>query len=420
MATLTTAAAPARKTVRPFHLVAAAVMLLTLPLLVYYLWVCVQFHRGTLVWPSWFDAQRIPGPTFAAVVMFGAWLLLQTLLQIFAPGPIKLGTPLANGTRLSYRMNGWFSFWFTLGLLALVCGLGWLPAALVYDHFGPLLTTVNLAAYSFSGYLFLYGLLFPVGERTTGNAVYDYFLGTALNPRIGTFDFKFFCESRPGLIGWVVVNLSLAAAQVRLLGYLSTPMILVQAFQFLYVADYFWHEEAILTTWDIKHENFGWMLCWGDLVWVPFTYTLQAFYLIHNAHELPAWGIAGLVALNLLGYGIFRGANIQKHRFRSNPEGLVWGRPPEFIATSRGTLLLTSGWWGIARHMNYLGDLIMALAWCLPCLFGSPLPYFYFVYFTILLVHRQRRDDATCREKYGPDWEKYCTKVRWRILPGVY
>ena len=33
--------------------------------------------------------------------------------------------------------------------------------------------------------------------------MYDFFKGRELNPRIGTFDLKFFCEMRPGLIGWV-------------------------------------------------------------------------------------------------------------------------------------------------------------------------------------------------------------------------
>lgn len=36
-----------------------------------------------------------------------------------------------------------------------------------------------------------------------GNPVYDFFLGRELNPRICSFDFKYFCELRPGLIGWV-------------------------------------------------------------------------------------------------------------------------------------------------------------------------------------------------------------------------
>jgi protein-S-isoprenylcysteine O-methyltransferase Ste14 len=197
-------------------------------------------------------------------------------------------------------------------------------------------------------------------------------------------------------------------------------MLLVNAFQFFYVADYFFHEEAILTTWDIRHERFGWMLCWGCLVWVPFTFSIQAYYLVTHAHDLPAAATAGIVALNLVGYAVFRSANLQKHRFRRDPSRPVWGRPPEYIRTGSGALLLTSGWWGLARHFNYFGDLLMGLAWCLPAGFAHPLPYFYIVYFLILLIHRERRDHAMCRQKYGRDWEAYCRKVRWRIVPGLY
>lgn len=39
----------------------------------------------------------------------------------------------------------------------------------------------------------------------------------------------------------------------------------------------------------------------------------------------------------------------------------------ETIPTATGRQLLVSGWWGMVRHPNYLGDLIMALAWSLPC-----------------------------------------------------
>ncbi len=162
------------------------------------------------------------------------------------------------------------------------------------------------------------------------------------------------------------------------------------------------------------------MLCWGDLVWVPFTYSLQGHYLVHNMHDLSMPAAIGIVMLNMLGYVIFRGANIQKHRFRKNPLSKVWGKSPEYIRTANGPLLLTSGWWGVARHSNYFGDLLMALAWCLPAGFDHPLPYFYLVYFTILLVHREWRDNSRCLEKYGKDWTAYCQKVRWRIVPGVY
>jgi hypothetical protein len=63
--------------------------------------------------------------------------------------------------------------------------------------------------------------------------------------------------------------------------------------------------QAILVSWDIKHENFGWMSCWGDLVWLLFTYTIQAQYLMQRTDDLPWWGAIGIVVLNVTGYIIF-------------------------------------------------------------------------------------------------------------------
>ena len=45
------------------------------------------------------------------------------------------------------------------------------------------------------------------------------------------------------------------------------------------------------------------------------------------------------------------------------------------------------------------GDLIMGLTWCLPTGFGTPITYFYVIYFAVLLIHRQRRDDEACKKK---------------------
>ena len=43
-------------------------------------------------------------------------------------------------------------------------------------------------------------------------AVYDFFMGRELNPRVGagSFDLKEFCELYPGLIAWVMLNLGCA------------------------------------------------------------------------------------------------------------------------------------------------------------------------------------------------------------------
>lgn len=56
----------------------------------------------------------------------------------------------------------------------------------------------------------------------------------------------------------------------------------VCAFHLIYVIDALWYEPAILTTMDITTDGFGFMLAFGDIAWVPFTYCLQARYLADN------------------------------------------------------------------------------------------------------------------------------------------
>lgn len=60
-------------------------------------------------------------------------------------------------------------------------------------------------------------------------------------------------------------------------------MVLINAFQLLYVLDGLWYEPSILSTMDITSEGFGYMLAFGDLVWVPFTYCIQAKYIAEHA-----------------------------------------------------------------------------------------------------------------------------------------
>ena len=71
--------------------------------------------------------------------------------------------------------------------------------------------------------------------------------------------------------------------------------------------------------------------------------------------------MAGILALQTVGYIIFRGSNSQKNQFRSDPEHPSVRRL-QSLPTARGTRLLISGWWGVARHINYFGDWLMACA----------------------------------------------------------
>lgn len=386
--------------------------------------------------PSCSDPQTV---VFCAFVVL-SWFGFQVVLERILPVEIVLGAPLPDGSgkRLPYRINGHLAFWVTLLLLNVgwprwvevhtasedtsVLVFGRAPLTWLYDNHSTLAFVTILWTILLSTYMYLrsfrQGLLLAAGGNS-GNPLYDFFMGRELNPRWGAFDWKEFCELRPGLIGWMILNMAMMLKQHERLGYVTGSMILINIFQGLYVWDALYQERAILTTMDITTDGFGFMLVFGDLAWVPFTYSLQARFLVDHDPHLHWSMLAAIVVVNILGFLIFRGANGQKDAFRRDPNS------PEvshlsFLQTKRGTKLLTSGWWGLARKINYTGDWIMGLSWCMVCGFESIVPYYYAIYFAILLVHRSIRDDHMCQEKYGEDWDKYKSIVPYRFIPGLF
>jgi Delta14-sterol reductase len=151
----------------------------------------------------------------------------------------------------------------------------------------------------------------------------QFFIGRELNPSIGSLDIKSFNELRPGLILWALIDISMACEQaVRRGGTITDSMGLVLLFQMIYVVDGLYNEPAILTTMDITTDGFGFMLAVGDLLWVPFVYSLQARYLVFNQVELGPMYTALILLVNFTGYWIFRDANGEKNDFRNgrNPK----------------------------------------------------------------------------------------------------
>lgn len=71
----------------------------------------------------------------------------------------------------------------------------------------------------------------------SGNILYDFFIGRELNPRISSFDLKFFCEVRPGLIGWIMLDLCFVIYSYKTMESIPASLILVTACHFWYVAD---------------------------------------------------------------------------------------------------------------------------------------------------------------------------------------
>ncbi|XP_028916424.1 delta(14)-sterol reductase TM7SF2 isoform X1 [Ornithorhynchus anatinus] len=401
----------------------SALLLLLLPATLFHLLLtCRSGPCSLLSLPAPLPAPHAFWSPRALLLLLG-WLGLQAALYLLPLGPVAEGTRLPDHTRLRYPVNGFRALGATAALVGAGLAAG-LPLDALVDLLLPLASAAALTAAALSVFLYLKArrappcALAPGGN--TGHPLYDFFLGRELNPRVGAFDLKYFCELRPGLMGWALLNLALLLREAELRGGRpSLAMGLVNAFQLLYVADALWHEEAVLTAVDVTHDGFGFMLAFGDLAWVPFTYSLQAQFLLGHPQPLGLPAACAICLLDAIGYYIFRGANSQKNIFRRDPtDPRVAGL--QTIPTATGRRLLVSGWWGLVRHPNYLGDLIMALAWSLPCGVTHLLPYFYVLYFTALLVHREARDERQCLRKYGLAWRDYCRRVPYRILPYVY
>ena len=96
-------------------------------------------------------------------------------------------------------------------------------------------------------------------------------------------------------------------------------------------------EPALCNTLDIYYDRFGFMLAFGDLVWVPATYIFICYKILLHNPDMPMWAAVLLVILNTVGYILFRGTNYQKHLYRTYPEEYE-GRTTGFYRSIKASL----------------------------------------------------------------------------------
>ena len=331
------------------------------------------------------------------------------------PGRMEKGAALACGSQKTYKLNGLILLLTVIGVVAVASVAGF-SLAYIPRHVLAAFLVANGFAVSLSF------LLCAVGRRSATETCSNpsgilraLYYGVERNPTWFGVDLKFF-SYRPSLIGLGLFNASFAFLQYERYGFLTAEMMVYQLLYFGYIANYFQFEYGMIFTWDIIEERFGGMLVWGDYVYVPFFYSLPGWYLVDRLTPLPPTALAGIVALYLAGFWLFRGANEQKHAFRRNPSKAIWGEPPRVV----GDRLLASGFWGVGRKLNYTGELMMYCSWTLLCGAVSWVPFLLPVALATLFVHRAFRDDRRCRAKYGAVWDEYCKIARFRMIPFLY
>ncbi|CAO3663395.1 hypothetical protein G6F70_005688 [Rhizopus microsporus] len=429
-------------------------MMLGFPCLMYYFWVCLEYYQGSLITPSSFTKEGIvefvadivskvkmgAAPTPIAIKIYMGFVLYSFLCAYLLPGPVVEGLPLPSlkGGKLKYLCNG-LAFWYlTMALSAVLHVTGVFRLTAIIENFGSIMTVAIIWGFTMSILVFLSAVITGKQHRMSGNVIYDFFMGAPLNPRIGHVDLKMWAETR---VPWPVlfyISVSCALKQYEATGSVTAPVAFMVLAHWLYCNACQKGEECIPTSWDIFYEKDGFMLIFWNMAGVPFTYCYAPIYLLKSElikgvriqHSLPV--TIALFIILLFAYYFFDTGNAQKNRFRMEQNGsfmtrkafpqLPWShiKNPTYIKTEHGNLLLTSGWWGIVRKPHYTADLVQSLSWGLITGFGSYLPYFYFTFFVIVLTHRASRDMERCAKKYGKDWERYCERVPYILVPYVF
>ncbi len=197
------------------------------------------------------------------------------------------------------------------------------------------------------------------------------------------------------------------------------------AFFTAYVLDYFAFEQVQLYTFDIIYERIGFKVFWGFFIFYGWLFIVPMWGMA--AHPDPghvsSWQsllLIGTSVLFIASWVFGRGSNLQKYTFKRSPERLFFGIKPETIQAGERKILC-NGFWGLARHPNYLAEwgygLSLSLVWGH---FGNLWAWMYLVYLVPFFIYRQIDDDKNCAKKYGEKWGEYQKRVPYRIVPGIY
>lgn len=341
------------------------------------------------------------------------------LLNVIVPGRWVTGYVTKEGSteKLRYRLNGLLVLAVTLLSWAALCYFNVMEWDWLYQ-----VRWYALAGAVTFGFVFSFAIVLPY-PKLKKLFLADFFLGRVANPQLwgGKVDAKMWLY----LIGAIYLELnilSFASHHYMLYGAEANPGIFLSTGLLTYfVIDYLTFEEVHLYTYDFFAENVGFKLGWGCIAFYPFFYSIPIWSTADLPNpQTPTYLLVASAVLFFLSWSLARGANMQKYYFKKDPTKPFLGIHPKTITDGNKTLLV-NGYWGLSRHINYLGEIGMATGIVLAVGYpGMIWPWLYPLYYVALLFPRQHDDDKRCAIKYGPLWEEYVKKVKYRIIPYIY
>ncbi|MCL2609639.1 MAG: ERG4/ERG24 family protein [Treponema sp.] len=339
-----------------------------------------------------------------------------TVLHVGLPAVVRKGRD-RTGKPLRYKLNGHLVLpgaillWLVLGYLRLV------PWDWAYR-----IRWYGLAGSATLGLVFALAAVLPRPGRGR-NFLADLWLGRSENPRYEKGSLLLDAKVWLYLCGTVTLQINVLSFLARHLetfdpynpGFLLAAMLLTFS-----VWESLSFEGANLYADGFVAERPGLKLGLGRLAFRPH-FHLAVLWLTAETPDpgRPAWTYANAIAVFAAGWILFRGATLQKYYFAIAPEKRFLGMRQ--LPLGEGGLSFPSGgFWGTCRHVDCLGEFFMSVGITLAAGSAGIPVWPYPLCCGILLFLRQLGEEKLAAEKYGPSWQKYREKVRYRIVPYLY
>jgi delta14-sterol reductase len=357
-----------------------------------------------------------------AAGFFAPWIIYAVMLGLHLLLPARRVSGYITDPRTGkppvYRLNGPLVlaavviFWVVIGVT------GALPWDWLYTHrWSGLIGSAALGL--------IVSVAALVSAPPTGRGLLaELYFGRVLNVRL--FSRRVDAKMYLYLIGAAMLGLNLlsfAAHHVIKFGDAFSPGVVVYcALFFWFLSEYLVFERVHLYTYDIFAERVGFKLIWGCFTFYPYFYGVGLWATAHRPDPgTPSWLLVIFSLVFFAGWAISRGANMQKYYFKTQPDRKFLGLLEPRSLRDGQHALLYSGFWGVSRHVNYLGEILEAIGLTLVLGYpGSWVPWLYPLYYVLLFIARERADDRRCAEKYGDLWSEYVRRVPRRIIPWLY
>ena len=371
----------------------------------------------------------MPGNEYSWNVTF-IFIIFQYIMLVMSD--VEITGPITTKNDMGvYKGNGLAVYLFTMFIYVYLTILNMIDPIKIFDNLGYFFSTFIILGYIVSTCLYIKGWVFPnsVDCQRSGFLLFDYYWGIELHPRIFGIDIKQLTNCRFGMMLWPLLLLTYMYKQYFMLGYVSNSLLCSCALQLVYITKFFYWEDGYFKTIDIMVDKAGFYICWGCISFLPLFYTSHSLYLVYHPVDLDMYSLLSIYIIGLSSIFLNYYVDYERMIFRES-EGRIktFGSDATYIKAKyldnykleKTSLLLTSGFWGMSRHINYFFEILSAFMWSVPAQFESVYPYYYVIFLTILLVHRERRDDDRCSEKYGKYWEIYKKSVPYRIIKYIY